>query len=542
MAARDATYIFVSSRIRRDARYILFPLQNRNILFFDSLLLWFVSCIGLLVVVAVQIVSASDVKFDDIQDIASDASSKNIGKMSGDRPEANEKDHSKTTDIPLQSAPSKKVLGPLGRMKSNLKKKNDDSKDLSKKLQCSLEKASKESHELRKRITMVILTIGFLPFLGTVAMYILIRAQLLDPYEVGHYGYYGAAAQWLVPMTALVVMPNDGFLVRFFVVTLVLYPTLALFSELFEAVDAYFLEREMPLRNPDARTAYTCENNISCGLYVSRSLCLAVTNAVTIYHALQLLEKNEGMVVYDFSKEKGKRYNDEAFKMSGRRTLNKIWFIGRSYVTSFGVVFTIYAIIFHAMGDSVSWYENEMFQSQIFLGANSVFAAFVFSDQRRGVIMAYLTSILAAGEAQSAAAIAALLGGQNATQSFSLAKESFRSICFTDLSVEDFAKNTEDANSKNQLHEKTTKTILGKCDAFISHSWHDDGEQKFEVLQKWSAEFKKKTGREPQYWLDKACIDQNNISNSLLCLPIFLGKTRFQTHRYHPIDAIKFQF
>ena len=31
------------------------------------------------------------------------------------------------------------------------------------------------------------------------------------------------------------------------------------------------------------------------------------------------------------------------------------------------------------------------------------------------------------------------------------------------------------------------------------------------------------TGKEVTLWLDKACIDQNNIQQSLACLPIFLA-------------------
>ena len=68
---------------------------------------------------------------------------------------------------------------------------------------------------------------------------------------------------------------------------------------------------------------------------------------------------------------------------------------------------------------------------------------------------------------------------------------------------------------------------LGGVDAFISHSWSDDGDAKFLALSRWAAEFEQQAGREPILWLDKACIDQDDIDASLLGLPIYVsGCTR----------------
>merc|ERR1711972_1174655 len=63
---------------------------------------------------------------------------------------------------------------------------------------------------------------------------------------------------------------------------------------------------------------------------------------------------------------------------------------------------------------------------------------------------------------------------------------------------------------------------LGGCDAFLSHSWHDDGKAKWKCLQAWSAAFINENRREPSLWIDKFCIDQTNIDMDLRCLPIFL--------------------
>ena len=61
---------------------------------------------------------------------------------------------------------------------------------------------------------------------------------------------------------------------------------------------------------------------------------------------------------------------------------------------------------------------------------------------------------------------------------------------------------------------------LGGCDAFISHSWHDDGAAKFNALSAWASAFEAEHRRPPIVWLDKASIDQDDIEASLSCLPV----------------------
>ena len=39
----------------------------------------------------------------------------------------------------------------------------------------------------------------------------------------------------------------------------------------------------------------------------------------------------------------------------------------------------------------------------------------------------------------------------------------------------------------------------------------DDVAKKWQALQDWRSKFKKEDGREPTFWIDKFCIDQNNI-------------------------------
>ena len=43
--------------------------------------------------------------------------------------------------------------------------------------------------------------------------------------------------------------------------------------------------------------------------------------------------------------------------------------------------------------------------------------------------------------------------------------------------------------------------MLGCVDAFISHSWSDDPEAKYQTLRAWALEFNANHGRDPLVWL-----------------------------------------
>ena len=66
-------------------------------------------------------------------------------------------------------------------------------------------------------------------------------------------------------------------------------------------------------------------------------------------------------------------------------------------------------------------------------------------------------------------------------------------------------------NKDTGLNQRIVPLKLGGCDIFMSHSWHDTPSVKWEALTKWAANFEATNGRELILWLDKACIDQQNI-------------------------------
>ena len=53
--------------------------------------------------------------------------------------------------------------------------------------------------------------------------------------------------------------------------------------------------------------------------------------------------------------------------------------------------------------------------------------------------------------------------------------------------------------------------------------WRDASKPKWQALDAWRKSFKAEHGREPRVWIDKCCVDQQAIDESLKCLPVFLA-------------------
>jgi len=59
-------------------------------------------------------------------------------------------------------------------------------------------------------------------------------------------------------------------------------------------------------------------------------------------------------------------------------------------------------------------------------------------------------------------------------------------------------------------------------DFFVSHSWKDSPELKWNAIRRVAASFEAEYGREPTFWIDKYCVDQSNITSSLRYLPVYV--------------------
>eukprot|EP00928_Gymnodinium_smaydae_P056862 TRINITY_DN40169_c0_g1_i1.p1 TRINITY_DN40169_c0_g1~~TRINITY_DN40169_c0_g1_i1.p1 ORF type:complete len:503 (+),score=89.97 TRINITY_DN40169_c0_g1_i1:213-1721(+) len=149
--------------------------------------------------------------------------------------------------------------------------------------------------------------------------------------------------------------------------------------------------------------------------------------------------------------------------------------------------------------------------------------AFICSRDLRESVQQNMAQLFETHSSSNAAAgIAALVGGRSTKQLMQQSSCRFRGVSLADVSYADIADNAP----RPELFERTRALKLNECDAFISHSWHDPPEAKWEALQRWRTAFVREHRREPLVWFDKFCIDQNNIDESLCCLPLFLSGCR----------------
>merc|ERR1711871_452718 len=122
--------------------------------------------------------------------------------------------------------------------------------------------------------------------------------------------------------------------------------------------------------------------------------------------------------------------------------------------------------------------------------------------------------------AAAAASIAELLGKDDPEHILALARKSCVCVTADKLTFKDLHENKPNP----ALALLTQRAHLGQIDAFVSHSWSDEPALKWAALQKWRCQFKDDNGgREPRLWIDKYCIDQTNIDESLQCLPVYLA-------------------
>jgi hypothetical protein len=118
-----------------------------------------------------------------------------------------------------------------------------------------------------------------------------------------------------------------------------------------------------------------------------------------------------------------------------------------------------------------------------------------------------------------AAAVAAAIGNNSVEEVQQKASKLLRYVTLDKIRKEELAE----SEPNPLLYERSMIGKFGDVDAFISHSWSDPSESKWDSLQGWRNRFKMRHGREPRVWFDKCCIDQLSIDDSLMCLPVHLA-------------------
>ena len=220
--------------------------------------------------------------------------------------------------------------------------------------------------------------------------------------------------------------------------------------------------------------------------------------------------------------------------MQPRQALQRFWLVARLFSLAFGVLFTGWA------SADIASYPDDIADKDyglIAAGATCILCALLTTPANRGRLHRRLGRLGGHGtEEEEAAAISALVAGADPDTALANAAALFRCLRASRLAAEDLAgsglkgpsatPSAVVATTAEALAAKTEPAKIGEVTCFLSHSWRDEEEapgEKYQAFARWAREQEEATGKEVTLWLDKACIDQNNIDQSLACLPIFLS-------------------
>jgi hypothetical protein len=183
-----------------------------------------------------------------------------------------------------------------------------------------------------------------------------------------------------------------------------------------------------------------------------------------------------------------------------RRQLLRLWDTTRFFLLSQVCTSALY-LIAHGLNDGwmnlfhVPANDGELINVILVLPA-----PFLFAQKYRGIVHRWLGTLGKSGsQEQEAAAVASLIGGRGVADALRIARQKFRVLPLTHFTADDLAPGV-DLAAANSLSSRTRSAALGECDAFMSHSWRDDGDKKFMRLREhaWDTS-------EPTIWLDKVC-------------------------------------
>eukprot|EP00927_Polykrikos_kofoidii_P029550 TRINITY_DN2554_c0_g1_i3.p1 TRINITY_DN2554_c0_g1~~TRINITY_DN2554_c0_g1_i3.p1 ORF type:complete len:584 (-),score=28.34 TRINITY_DN2554_c0_g1_i3:92-1813(-) len=187
-------------------------------------------------------------------------------------------------------------------------------------------------------------------------------------------------------------------------------------------------------------------------------------------------------------------------------------------VTHLDVVHNVFASLLSGLGDSLGNHRSTYHLDNVVASVHA---------QRRREIEERLSKAVRASTG-SAVTIAALMDGANPNDILREAVSRFRCVSWETLRQRPdiiIAGRPLDGvrPSRNDLYSLSQPCQFGDCDGFFSHSWRDDGEQKWEALRSWCERFLRLEGRYPRLWLDKVCLNQLDFATDLQCLPVFLA-------------------
>eukprot|EP00930_Biecheleria_cincta_P028430 TRINITY_DN19844_c0_g1_i2.p1 TRINITY_DN19844_c0_g1~~TRINITY_DN19844_c0_g1_i2.p1 ORF type:complete len:551 (-),score=78.50 TRINITY_DN19844_c0_g1_i2:270-1922(-) len=211
------------------------------------------------------------------------------------------------------------------------------------------------------------------------------------------------------------------------------------------------------------------------------------------------------------------RTHRRRFTMPPRRALCRLWNVARLAIMTIGLSEgVIYVIVWAVIPSPMRWLDAV---GGVLMSASFIIVSALVTKANRERTLTWIQSVVVADEVRAASLIASLTSNLQIPLLVQHAVAHFRAVRFSSLCEMDFATNV----CHRDLSRLSTSSKLGQVDIFLSHSWHDPAATKWSALSRWAQKFHEANGEDPTVWLDKACIDQQNIDESLSCLPIYLA-------------------
>lgn len=153
---------------------------------------------------------------------------------------------------------------------------------------------------------------------------------------------------------------------------------------------------------------------------------------------------------------------------------------------------------------------------RVFAGTNDLIlagAAFVSMvltlPSVRHTLHRQLASLNLKAEAQNAAAVASLIGNRPVDDVFNIGVANLRGLKVESITYEEFSGNAAAHGAGQQLgevelNEKTEIMTFGEVDAFLSHSWRDDADSKWQSLHEWQIRVEEERKHPATIWFECA--------------------------------------
>ena len=283
-----------------------------------------------------------------------------------------------------------------------------------------------------------------------------------------------------------------------------------------------------------AISAFSSENRLN--MTTSGAVCCwmwSISFAVMIYFQWQTLRVTKSSRAGCCTSCCKKGSTQPEYRMAPRQQLQRCWSVFRYGTSANHFIPLMYVLIDEsARRENVTddWKDatdvKEFYTFFLHLTTWSI-APLLMTPRVRGIIYRWMMH-RGLSEEESSLMIVAELVGEDADIEATIehASAGFRCLPFESLQPHHLDSSLEIGN---ELYDLSIQVPINGCDAFVSQSWHDDGNAKYKALARWAAKFARENGRQPLIWLDKASIDQTMVHDqqalkqNLACLPVWLG-------------------